>query len=258
MKGQRVLITAGGSGIGHALAEAFTSAGAKVWVIDILPPTKIDDSARWLYDKVDVRDIVSMQNLFDRILTDWNGLDVLCANAGTAGPTALIEDQPIEAFRDCLSVNLEGAFIAVRGALPMMKQQQKGVVLFTSSTAGLYGFPYRSPYSASKWALHGFMKTLAMEAGPYGVRANAIAPGCVDGPRIDEVIRKEAVQKGAKPDEVRRAYESGVSMRSFVTAHDIAEMAVFLASDAACRVSGQIIAVDGHTENPDPKVGASQ
>ena len=102
------------------------------------------------------------------------------------------------------------------------------------------------------------MKTLAMEAGPYGVRANAIAPGCVDGPRIDEVIRKEAVQKGAKPDEVRRAYESGVSMRSFVTAHDIAEMAVFLASDAACRVSGQIIAVDGHTENPDPKVGAYQ
>ncbi|MDA0359173.1 MAG: SDR family oxidoreductase [Proteobacteria bacterium] len=258
MNGQKVLITAGASGIGHALAEAFTAAGANVWVIDVLPLSKIDFSARWRYDRVDVRDATAMQNLFDRILTEWTGLDVLCANAGISGPTALIEDQPIEAFRDCIAVNLEGAFLAVQGALPMMKQQRKGAVIFTSSTAGLYGFPYRSPYCASKWAIHGFMKTLAMEAGPYGVRANAIAPGCVDGPRMDNVLLKEAVQKGTEPQMVRRAYEAGVSMRSFVTVDDIAAMAVFLASDVAGRISGQVIAVDGHTENPDPKVGTSQ
>ena len=77
----------------------------------------------------------------------------------------------------------------------MMNQQGSGSIIFTSSTAGLYGFPYRAPYCASKWAVIGMMKTIAMEAGPYGVRANVIAPGCVEGERIDGVIEREARQK---------------------------------------------------------------
>ena len=170
-----------------------------------------------------------------------------------AGPTALIEDQPIDGFRACLAVNLEGAFLAAKGALPLMKRKGKGVILFTSSTAGLFGFPHRAPYAAAKWAVIGLMKTVAMEAGPSGVRANAIAPGCVDGPRIEGVIAREAASKGTAPDAIRRAYKSGTSLRTFVTCEDIAAMALFLASDAARHVSGQTIAVDGHTENPDPK-----
>jgi NAD(P)-dependent dehydrogenase (short-subunit alcohol dehydrogenase family) len=98
------------------------------------------------------------------------------------------------------------------------------------------------------------MKTVAMELGPHGIRANAICPGCVEGPRIDGVIEREAKAKGTTPQFIRAAYEQGVSMRSFVTAEDVAAMALFLASDGARLVSGQAIAVDGHTENPDPKV----
>lgn len=254
MTTQRVLITAGASGTGFAMAGAFAAEGARVWVADCDTDALAQCPPTWRRDRLDVRDPDAMRALFARVDADWGGLDVLCANAGTAGPTALIEDQPFAGYRDCLAVNLDGAFLAVANALPMMKRQRAGVILFTSSTAGLYGFPYRAPYAAAKWALHGLMKTVAMEAGPHGIRANAIAPGCVEGRRIDAVIAREAVGKGTTPNAVRRAYLAGTSLRRFATAEDVAAMAVFLSSDRARLVTGQIVPVDGHTENPDPKV----
>jgi NAD(P)-dependent dehydrogenase (short-subunit alcohol dehydrogenase family) len=100
----------------------------------------------------------------------------------------------------------------------------------------------------------GLMKTLAMELGPFGIRANAICPGAVEGPRMEGVLEREAAAKGMTRDQVYGGYAVGTSMRAFVTAKDIADMAVFLGSDSARMVSGQVISVDGHTENPDPKV----
>ena len=126
--------------------------------------------------------------------------------------------------------------------------------MLTSSTAGLYGYPNRAPYAAAKWAVIGLMKTLAMELGPFGIRANAICPGSVEGPRMEGVLEREAAAKGMTRDQVYEGYASGTSMRSFVEARDVADMAVFLTSERARLVSGQVIAVDGHTENPDPKV----
>ena len=172
---QRVLVTAGASGIGYALAEAFYAEGYKVWIIDVSENDLKKCPKNWKQTKLDVSDENAMGDLFSTINNEWGGLDVLCANAGTAGATELIEDQDLLAFRKCLDVNLIGAFLSVKGCLPMMKKQGKGAIIFTSSTAGLYGFPYRSPYSASKWAIHGLMKTVAMEAGSFGIRANAIA-----------------------------------------------------------------------------------
>ena len=251
---QKVLITAGASGIGYALAETFYAADYKVWIIDVSEKDLKKCPKDWEQSNIDVCDENAMSALFKKINDKWAGLDVLCANAGVAGSTALIEDQDSEAFRKCLNVNLIGAFLSVKGSLPIMKKQKKGTIIFTSSTAGLNGFPYRSPYSASKWGIHGFMKTLAMEAGPFGIRANAIAPGCVEGARIDAVIEKEAAKKKTTSDVIREAYKSGTSLKTFVNAEDIASMALFLASEQASRISGQVIAVDGHTENPDPKI----
>jgi len=150
--------------------------------------------------------------------------------------------------------NLEGAFLAAKYAAPMMKANSSGAIVFTSSTAGIQGFPNRAPYSAAKWGIIGLMKTVAMELGPFGIRANAICPGPVEGPRIEGVLEREAAAKGITRDELYEAYAGGTSMRTFVSAEDIANMAVFLGSDAARRVSGQVIAVDGHTENSDPRV----
>ena len=251
---QKVLITAGATGIGYTLAEQFSDAGYQIWIVDISKEDLKKCPKEWERSNVDVCDENAMSSLFKNIDEKWAGLDVLCANAGTAGKTALIEHQETKAFRKCVDVNLTGAFLSVKGSLPIMKKQKKGSIIFTSSTAGFNGFPYRSPYSASKWAIHGFMKTLAMEAGPFGIRANAIAPGCVEGARIDAVIEREAAKKKTSPDVIREAYKSGTSLKTFVNAMDIASMALFLASDRASRISGQVIAVDGHTENPDPKI----
>ena len=251
---RKVLITAGATGIGYTLAEQFSDAGYQIWIIDISKEDLKKCPKEWERSNLDVCDENAMSSLFKNIDEKWAGLDVLCANAGTAGKTALIEHQETKAFRKCVDVNLTGAFLSVKGSLPIMKKQKKGSIIFTSSTAGFNGFPYRSPYSASKWAIHGFMKTLAMEAGPFGIRANAIAPGCVEGARIDAVIEREAAKKKTSPDVIREAYKSGTSLKTFVNAMDIASMALFLASDRASRISGQVIAVDGHTENPDPKI----
>ena len=135
-----------------------------------------------------------------------------------------------------------------------MKAQRSGVMILTSSTSGLFGNTGRAPYCAAKWGVNGLMKTLAMELGPFGVRANSICPGAVEGPRIEAVLAREAALKSTTRDAIYRGYAAGTSMRSFVTATDVAALAVFLASEGAHFVSGQIIAVDGNTENPDPKV----
>ena len=195
-----------------------------------------------------------MKALFEDIAALWGGLDVLCANAGVAGPTALVEDVALEDWRNCVSVNLEGAFLAAKYAAPIMKAAQAGSIIVTSSTAGQYGYPNRAPYAAAKWAMVGLTKTLAMELGPFGIRANVICPGAVEGPRMEGVLQREAQAKGMSRDEVYQGYAAGTSMGRFVEACDIANLAVFLGSDAARLVSGQVIAVDGHTENPDPKV----
>jgi NAD(P)-dependent dehydrogenase (short-subunit alcohol dehydrogenase family) len=252
--GRRVLITAGASGIGHAMASAFAANGDKVWVTDVDEAALAACPAMWNRDMVDASDPKGMASLFAEIDRQWGGIDIVCANAGISGPTAFVEDVEPEDFRRCVSVNLEGAFLVAKHAAPMMKQQKTGVLVFTSSTSGIFGNPARAPYVSAKWGIIGLMKTVAMELGPHGIRANAICPGCVEGPRIEGVIEREAKAKGTTPQFIREAYAAGVSMRSFVTAQDVAAMALFLTSDGARLVSGQAIAVDGHTENPDPKV----
>ncbi|SFR56898.1 SDR family oxidoreductase [Litoreibacter janthinus] len=247
----KVLITAGGSGIGYAMGQAFSEAGAQVWVTD-LDISSVP--ASWRASKVDASDEAGMASLFTEVDSEWGGLDVLCANAGIAGPTAAVEDVALADWKTCVSVNLEGAFLAAKYATPLMKRQGSGAMVLTSSTAGIYGYPNRAPYSAAKWGIIGLMKTLAMELGPHGIRANAICPGAVEGPRMEGVLEREAGAKGMTRDQVYEGYAKGTSMRSFVEARDVANMAVFLGSDGARLVSGQVIAVDGHTENPDPKV----
>jgi NAD(P)-dependent dehydrogenase (short-subunit alcohol dehydrogenase family) len=248
---KRVLITAGASGIGRAMGEGFAAAGYGVAVTDVDTTALAACPADWQCFEASAADEARMAQVFGGL----DRLDVLCANAGIAGPTALVEDVALDDWRACVSVNLEGAFLAAKYAAPMMKRAGQGTMILTSSTAGLYGYPNRAPYAAAKWAVIGLMKTLAMELGPFGIRANAICPGSVEGPRMEGVLAREAAAKGMTRDQVYQGYASGTSMRSFVEARDVAEMAVFLGSDAARLVSGQVIAVDGHTENPDPKVG---
>ena len=248
-----VLITAGGNGIGRAMGQAFAAAGFRVWVTDVEAASLEACPADWQKSLVDASDERQVAQLFAEVQKTWGRLEAICANAGVAGPTAAVEEIDLSAWQRCVSINLEGAFLAAKYGGPMLKAA-RGAIVLTSSTAGLYGYPNRAPYAAAKWAIIGLMKTTAMELGPFGIRANAICPGAVEGPRMEGVLQREATAKGMTRDQVYDGYAAGTSMRSFVEAEDIANMAVFLGSDVARMVSGQVISVDGHTENPDPKV----
>ena len=249
---KRVLITAGANGIGLVMAQAFAAQGHRVWVTDVdaamiaaLPPGMRGSL-------VDASLEPGMELLFAEIAEQWGGLDVLCANAGIKGPTAAIEDMDLAAWHQCLAVNLDGAMLAAKHAARLMKPAGKGVMIFTSSTSGLYGTPFRAPYVAAKWGVIGLMKTVAMELGPFGIRANAICPGSVNGPRIDRVIDAEAEAKGMTADAVRQGYASGTALKQLSEPEDVANLALYLASDGARMIAGQALAVDGMTYNVDP------
>ena len=250
----QVLITAGASGVGRAMAEAFDAAGWQIWVADVDAAALAACPQAWQRSQVDVSDEAAVTTLFAQITDRWGVLDALCANAGIAGPTAPVEQVALADWHACLAVNLDGAFLCAKHAAPLMKAARCGAMILTSSTAGQYGYPNRAPYAAVKWAVIGLMKTLAMELGPYGIRANAICPGAVEGPRMEGVLAREAAAKGMTRDQVYEGYASGTAMGRFIEGQDVAAMALFLASDAARLVSGQVIAVDGFTVNPDPKL----
>lgn len=249
---RRVVITAGGAGIGRALALAFHATGARVAVCDI-DADAIADLAQIEPDILgrvaNVTDPDDMKAFLAGVDTAFGGVDVAIANAGTGGPAGPIEDLNLDDWRACISVNLDGAFLLCQWAARHMKAQKSGAMILTSSTAGLFGYPMRSPYATAKWGVIGLMKTLACELGPYGVRVNAICPGAVGGDRMERVLKNEAAATGKDVEDVRQIYVKGVSMKTWVSADDIADMTLFLASPAASKVSGMAMSVDGHTES---------
>jgi len=172
------------------------------------------------------------------------GLDVLVNNAGIGGPTASVERYPAEDWDRVMQVNLTGTFDVTRLAIPHLKRSPAASIVIMSSAAGRFGYPNRSAYSASKWALVGFAKTLSIELGEFGIRANAILPGAVDGERLQRVYAGRAEAGGQSLDTVLAAAMAGQSLKRFVDPRDIAQLAVFLASDAGKSISGQALNID--------------
>jgi NAD(P)-dependent dehydrogenase (short-subunit alcohol dehydrogenase family) len=251
----RVLITAGAAGLGRAMADGFVARGDRVAVCDIDPKAVAAFQAAYptaIAEVVDVSDGDAMAVFLDQVEAEFGGIDVVCANAGTGGPAGRIETLDLDQWRACVDVNLTGAFLTCRWAARVMRAQKSGLIVLTSSTAGLFGYPLRAPYAAAKWAIVGLTKTLAMELGPDGVRVNAICPGAVEGDRMDRVIAMEAAASGQPQEAVRAQYVKGVSLRSWVTAEEVADTVQWLASPQARKISGQIISIDGHTETLAP------
>ncbi len=249
--GQRVMITAGASGIGASIARGFADAGAQVSIIDVdaaAVEAAIAADGRLHGIAGDVSNEQVIDTWFDERIESWGGIDVLVNNAGIAGPTALVEDITLADWQRTLAVGLDSHFLCARRAVPLMKAQNSGSIICISSTAGQYGYGMRTPYAAAKWALIGLVKSLAIELGPHAVRINAICPGSVDGPRMRGVIERQAAATGSSVSEVEADYLTGQSISRFVQPSEIADMCLFLASPAAAMVSGQAIAVDGNTE----------
>jgi NAD(P)-dependent dehydrogenase (short-subunit alcohol dehydrogenase family) len=245
----RVIVTAGAAGIGRATAEMFAANGARVRVCDI-DRAALDtiDHPNIVGHIADVGDTASIDAFMSTCLRELGGVDVLVNNAGIAGPAGPLETLDPEAVTHTLDLDVTSMFRTARHAIPAMKAQRSGSIVNISSTAGQFGFPYRSPYAAAKWAVIGLTKTLAMELGEHGIRCNAICPGSIDGPRMDHVIELEARASGREPADVRAGFVRQTSMRTFIDAAEIAQTICFLASPLGAKISGQALAVDGHTD----------
>ncbi len=258
LKDKRILVTAAASGIGRAIASAFSADGARVHICDIDAAALRTCSADLPLagaSLADVSDIAAVDALFAAVEENLGGLDFLINNAGIAGPTGPVEACAPEEWRRTLAVGLDGTFLCTRRAVPLLKAAGGGGIVNIASTAGILGYPLRSPYDAAKWGVIGLTKSLAMELGEAGIRVNAICPGSVGGERMERVIAAEAKARDWSLDEVRGIYLKHVSLRSFVAAEDIANMVLFVCSDAGARISGQALAVDGHTESLAGKPG---
>lgn len=244
---QRVLITAGAAGIGREFARAFAAIGAKVFICDI------DEANLAAMEKeipgltarrCDMAHRAEIERMVPEAIAALGGLDVLINNAGVAGLTLPVEQYPPDDWDKVMAINLTAMFDMSRLCIPHLKKSQGGCVINMSSIAGRHGFENRSPYAATKWAVIGFTKTLAMELGAWGIRANAIAPGAVDGDRIVRVFQGRAQISGKSMDAVKEEAFAAQSIKDFIDPKDIAQLAVFLASPAAKSISGQVLPID--------------
>ncbi|MBA2414005.1 MAG: SDR family oxidoreductase [Burkholderiaceae bacterium] len=252
LNGTRVLVTAGASGIGLAIAREFVREGAQVHVCDVdaralaaLSASDLDVS----HSHCDVSDEASVKRLFDEFFARHAGLDVLVNNAGIAGPTARCEDVALADWERTLAINLTGQFLCARIAIPHLRASGNASIINLSSAAGRFGFPLRTPYAASKWAVIGFTKSLSIELGGDGIRVNAICPGSVAGPRIDSVFANKAATRGVPMEVVRDEALTKTSLHRLIAPEDIARTIVFLASPAGANISGQAIGVDADVQS---------
>jgi NAD(P)-dependent dehydrogenase (short-subunit alcohol dehydrogenase family) len=252
MKNKRVLVTAGAQGIGRSIAEVFLAAGANVHICDVndafLASAReaMPDATQ---SKTDVSDEAQVDAMFAELKARWGNLDVLVNNAGIAGPTAALADTSLADWDQTIAVNLTGAFLCARRAVPLLLAAGGGSIVNLSSAAGRLGFPLRTPYSASKFGIIGLTETWAMELGPSNIRVNAILPGIVSGERQERVIAAKAASYGIAHEEMRQRLLSTVSLRRMVSAQDIANQILFICSPAGAAISGQSLSVDGNVEH---------
>jgi NAD(P)-dependent dehydrogenase (short-subunit alcohol dehydrogenase family) len=245
---RKVLVTAGASGIGKEIAAAFLSAGDSVYTCDI-NRTALDAAARELpglkTGLCDVGNRDQIKGMMTDAVSQLGGIDILVNNAGISGPTAPVQDVDPDQWEAVLKIDLTGTFLVTKAAIPHLIASGHGVIIIMSSVAGRFGYPDRSPYATVKWGLIGFMKTLSMELGIHNIRANAILPGAVDGERIKKVFQGRAEVTGKSLDTIATEAMANQSLKYMVDPKDIAALAVFIASDAAKSISGQIMPIDG-------------
>ena len=257
LQNKKIIISAGASGIGWATAKICLSKGAIVYLcdIDIKSLNKIKKhhltNKRLFAYECDASDEYEVSNFFDQIKKKTKKIDALINNVGVAGPTGTIEKLNSEDWERTLKINVISHFYFTKLVIPMLKKNKDGSIINISSGAGIMGFPLRSPYVASKWAVIGVTKTLAMELGKYKIRVNVICPGTIKGDRMVRVIRDKAKFLKVSKKLVEKEFVSMASMNCWIYEEDIGKMCAFLISNDSKRISGQIIGVDGNATRLD-------
>ncbi|MCL5043826.1 MAG: SDR family oxidoreductase [Deltaproteobacteria bacterium] len=252
LAGKVAIITGGGYGIGKVIARAFGAAKMKL-VLAARSPGPLEEARRELAEAgaavvalpTDVAREEQCARMVRTAVESFGRLDVLVNNAGIAGPTKPITETTLAEWQETLDVNITGAWLCAREAIRAMAAAGRGNILNISSAAGRRGYPLRSPYSASKWALIGLTQTLAAEGGRHGIRVNCICPGPVEGDRIERVIRARAASTGTPHEQVRQWFVGDSPLQRMVTEDEVARVALFLVSEASAGMTGQTLNVDG-------------
>ena len=253
LKNKKFIISAAGDGIGFSISKLIVENGGKVYLTDIDQKkiNKINRNKKFkdkiFANQLDANNHNHVKQYF-KSLSNLKKIDGLINNVGIAGPTKFIEKITKEEWQNTIETNLNSHFFFTKFAIPLLKKNKSGSIINLSSTAGLFGFPQRTPYASSKWAIIGLTKSLAMELGKFKIRVNAICPGSVEGDRMKRVISAKAKLLKMNSNKIQKEFESMTSIKSFVSKEDIASMVVYLLSDSSINISGQAIAVDGHTE----------
>lgn len=252
IKKLKIVITAGASGIGAEIAKTLSEAGGQVIICD-KDQSSLDaftqNNPNVIAVKADVSDEEEVLSLFTTVKEHFGEINVLINNAGIAGPSAKLEDTNFKDWQQTMSVNLNGAFLCSRSAISLLKLSGGGSIINIGSTSSFMGTPLRSSYSASKWGLIGLTKTWAMEYGSANIRVNTICPSSVNGERIERVIEREANYRNTSPEEIKATYLDQTSLKTFIDAEEIVGMIVYLLSPLAKKITGQMLVIDGHTEN---------
>ena len=249
--GLRVLVTAGGSGIGASVARAFHAAGARVHVCDVDRSAldRLTGATPGITGSMaDASVAADVDAVFEDVRSHLGGLDVLVNNAGIAGPIGPIEEIDAAAWERTVAVNLDSQYYFARRAVPHLQGSPHPSLIAMGSVAGRLGYAFRTPYAASKWGIVGLTQSLAIELGPQGVRVNAILPGAVEGDRVGSVLAARAAALGVGVDAMREEFRRKSSLRRLVSPQDVAGVALFLCSPAARNLTAQVISVDGHLE----------
>jgi NAD(P)-dependent dehydrogenase (short-subunit alcohol dehydrogenase family) len=250
IRGLRVAVTAGASGIGLEIARAFVREGARVHVCDVdrdaLARLAGSDAAITA-SACDVSDRAQVARFFDEALARLGGLDCFVNNAGIAGPTGRVEEIDPDEWDRCIAIDLTGQFNCVRLAVPHLRNSANASIMNVSSLAGRLGFALRTPYAAAKWGVIGLTKSLAIELGPDRIRVNALLPGVVSGERQKRVLTAKAAARGISYEQMEELALSYTSLKEYVTPQQLADLVAFVASPRGRTISGQALSVCGDT-----------
>lgn len=249
--GKKIVITGAAQGLGQVIATSYAREGADIAILDRADASetlqKIREVGRQAaMFQVDVRNAEAVKSAVKGAADFLGGrIDVLVNNAGFNGYYNLVENMPLEQWRETLDINLSGVMLVTQAVIPVMRAGGGGSIGITASNVARRGLPYRADYVCSKWALLGLNQTLALELVKDNIRVNAICPGPVEGDRIEEVLTRQAAAEGRNPGDMRKIWEKAAPMNRFVTAEEVTAAMMFLTSDDASAMTGQALNVTG-------------
>ena len=240
-----VLVTGSAAGLGRVVAEKFAAEGARLIVVDVQAGDETvsaiqEQGGRADAIRCDVRREEDVTQMAEEALRLTDGrIDVLVNNAAINGYYHLIQEMKLEDWENTLRTNLTGTLLIARAIVPGMIEREAGRIVNLASNVARRGLPYRADYVCSKWAILGFTQTLALELVAHGIRVNAVCPGPIEGDRIEQVMAQHARVEGRAVADIRREWEQAAPMKRFIEPEEVADIILFLASDASSAMTGQ-------------------